>query len=238
MHAVDIYPDAEALAEGAASLIAFSAAEAIAARGRFTLVLSGGQTPRATYARLASEPWATRIDWPRVHVFWGDERCVPPDHPESNYRMAREALLDYVPIPAQNIHRILGELPPDDAARDYEQILRRFFGVAPRFDLVLLGMGDDGHTASLFPHSPVLLEQVHWAAAQHIELRGWRITLTPVALNAAAQIAFLVSGAGKAERLNQVLHGPHQPEEQPAQLINPAQGELRWLADAAAAARL
>jgi len=172
-----------------------------------------------------------------VHVFWGDERCVPPEHPESNYRLAREALLDHVPLPLANIHRIHTEREPAQAAADYERTLRRFFGPgnAPRFDLVLLGLGTDGHTASLFPGTPAVQEHERWVVAHYVpSLAAWRVTLTPAVLNAADQVTFLVAGAEKAGVLDRVLNGPCQPDVLPAQVVRPAGGSLLWLVDAAA----
>jgi 6-phosphogluconolactonase len=245
------YPDAASLAWAAAEHFVTLAVEAIAARGQFAVALSGGSTPRATYALLASDEFAARVDWSRVHVFWGDERCVPPDHPDSNYQMAREALLDHVPLPARNVHRIRGEINPKEAAADYEHMLRSFFArnprgkVArddepiPRFDLVLLGMGEDGHTASLFPATAALHEQTRWVVAYYVDkLSAWRVTLTPVAINAAAHVTFVVFGAAKAERLREVLAKPYQPDALPAQIVRPANGHLLWLADAGAAVHL
>jgi 6-phosphogluconolactonase len=227
------------------------AVEAIAAHGRFAVALSGGSTPRATYALLATEEFASRVDWSHVHIFWGDERCVPPDHSDSNYRMACEALLDHVPLSARNVHRIRGEMNPEEAAADYERVLRSFFarqsrgkGIGderpvPRFDLVLLGMGEDGHTASLFPGTAVLQEGTRWVVAHCVEKLGaWRVTLTLVAINAAARVVFVVSGASKAERLQQVLAGPYPSDVLPAQLVRPGSGHLLWMVDEAAAVLL
>lgn len=230
--------------EAAAERIAGAARQAIASSGRFTWVLSGGSTPRRLYSLLASVRFAERVDWPHVHFFWGDERCVPPDDAESNYRMARETLLDAVKPPSENVHRILGEAEPSRAAASYEQVLRELFparkdAAPPRFDLVLLGMGADGHTASLFPGTAPLLEKTRWVMASHVEeLASWRVTLTPVVINAAAEIVFLVVGADKADRLKQVLQGKPDAEALPAQKIQPTRGELTWLVDADAGARL
>ena len=244
-HDLEVVADADALAREAARYVVRIANEAIAARGQFSVGLSGGSTPRALFERLASPAWALRIDWARAHVFWGDERCVPPDHAESNYRMAREALLDRVPLPPEHSHRIAGELPPAEAARRYEAELRAFFAGGepatpqPRFDLLLLGMGDDGHTASLFPGTAALHETARWAVENYVpRLDSWRITLTVPAINAAAHVLFLVSGAAKAETLRAVLHGPRQPEVYPAQFIQPQAGRLLWLVDRAAATPL
>jgi 6-phosphogluconolactonase len=173
-----------------------------------------------------------------VHIFWGDERCVPPDRPQSNYRMANETLLSRVPLPAENIHRIRGEDEPKLAAAAYEELLRGFLR-GESLDLVLLGMGDNGHTASLFPGLPGVTETVRWVLAQYVEVVSmWRVTMTPVVINAARHVRFLVAGAEKADRLRDVLEGPAQLEVLPSQAIQPTRGELRWLVDAAAAARL
>lgn len=236
------FPSPAALARAAADLFTERAAEAIAQRGRFCVALSGGSSPKAMHQLLASE----KIDWARVHLFWGDERCVPPDHEHSSYRMARETLLDHIAIPAENIHRLRGEVDPERAAQDYEAELRAFAGPsilseakskdAPlRFDLIYLGMGDDGHTASIFPGSSAVRERERWVLAQEHTAPPLplvtRLTFTPVLLNAAACVAFLVSGAGKAARLAQVLHGPYQPETLPAQIVRPSDGKLLWLVD-------
>ena len=225
---------------GAAELFVEQAHEALRARGRFSVALAGGNTPKRAYELLAEEPCRSSIDWRRVHVFWGDERCVPPDDARSNYGMARAALLERVPIPAVNVNRIRGELPPVDAASEYETGLARFFGSqAVQFDLVVLGLGTNGHTASLFPGTPVLHERVRRAAEVYVaELDTWRVTLTEPVLNAAALVAFLVSGADKSDVLRQVIFGPREPERLPAQLIQPAAGETRWLVDRAAASCL
>jgi 6-phosphogluconolactonase len=230
---LQVLPDADALARRAAELIAQAVQHTST---RFCIALSGGSTPKTLYTLLAAPEFAPQIEWPRVHVFWGDERCVPPDHPDSNYRMARETLLDYVPIPPENIHRIAGEFEPAEAAALYEQHLRSFFDGEPRFDLILLGMGNDGHTASLFPHTPALHEQERWVVANYaLAQQLWRVTFTPAAINAAARVMFLVSGAEKAETLRRVLNGPSMPEELPAQLVQPVSGETTWLLDRAAA---
>ena len=244
---LQIVSDLEQLVTVAAERVVNLAAEAIAENGRFTIALSGGSTPKPVYEKLATEGFAKRVDWPRVQIFWGDERCVPPDDPQSNYRMTREALLDHVPIPALNVHCIRGEQDPREAAEAYARELRAIFGgdaekddpPAKGFDLILLGMGDNGHTASLFPGLAAILEQCKWVLAQYVEVvTAWRITLTPVVINAARNVTFLVSGAGKAEPLRQVLEGPYQPEVLPAQVIKPRNGRLTWLVDRPAAAHL
>lgn len=242
---VRTFPDVEAVSEAAAREFVDRAREAVAARGRFTAALSGGSTPRRLYQLLAGPPLGDQVDWGRVEVFWGDERCVPPDDKDSNYRMAREALLDRVPIPPDHVHRMEAERPDRDAAaRDYEATLARAFGVAPggeppAFDLVLLGLGPDGHTASLFPHTTALDETQRWVVANHVpKLGADRLTLTVRVLNRAREVLFLVAGADKAEPLAGVLEGPPDPRRLPAQLVRPANGRLVWFVDRQAAARL
>jgi 6-phosphogluconolactonase len=223
-----VYPDADSLARAAAEHFITLAAEAIAAPGRFAVALAGGSTPQATYALLATAVFAARVDWSRVHVFWGDERCVPPDHPDSNYRMAHEALLDKIPIPAENVHRIQGERPPNMAAALYQAELEAVLGVNGRFDLILLGMGTDGHTASLFPGTTALEERAHAVVAVYVQqLQAWRITLTLPVINAARHVLFLVSGTAKASALARVRAG----EPLPAGLVQPTQGQLIWLVE-------
>jgi 6-phosphogluconolactonase len=233
---VRVHQDLAALVEAGAALFAEKAAAAQAERGMFHVALSGGSTPRAMFKRLAAEPHRSGIDWARVSVYWGDERAVAPKDSASNYRMARESLLRHVPIPAAQVHRIEGERDPAAAAADYEERLRKIWPNAPFpvFDLVFLGMGADGHTASLFPHTDVLDEQTAWVAAVNVpQLDAWRITLTAPVLNAAHMAVFLVAGADKAARLESVLGRKQHPHDQPAQLIHP-QGVLLWLIDEAA----
>lgn len=247
MSRITVYPDHASLIAGATDLIVELAAKAIAERGRFTLALSGGSTPRPVYARLATEDFRDRIDWPKVQIFFGDERCVPPDNPQSNYHMVRTALLDQVPVRPGNIHRIRGEEAPEKAAADYTGTLQHQFGgdiafggsPPEGFDLILLGMGDNGHTASLFPGLAAVTETVRWVMALYVEVAGmWRVTMTPVIINAARQVVFLVSGTEKAEMLQRVLEGPYQPAVLPSQIIKPVSGGLHWLLDAPAATRL
>lgn len=239
MAEVEVCADDDALMAAAAETVVRSAAEAIEEAGQATVALSGGTTPKRLYQLLATPGYASRVDWPRVHVFFGDERCVPPNDPASNYRMAREALLDRVPIPPANVHRMRGEDEPATAAADYERELRQVLGARARLDLVLLGMGDNGHTASLFPGLTAVREHQRWVVAEHVaEVGMWRITLTPAAINAAAEVVFLVSGAGKADMLARVVEGPRAPDTLPAQVVAPTNGQLRWLVDAAAAVNL
>ncbi len=236
---VRLYADKEAVAEAVAQHFVTLAVEAIAQKQPFSVALAGGSTPRPAYESLATPRYADRLDWSQVELFWGDERCVPPDHAESNYRMAYEALLRHVPIPEQNVHRMWGELEPEQAAEDYEEQLRSSFGDVrvPRFDLILLGLGEDGHTASLFPHTPVLQGQgqERWVVAHYVEKLGaWRLTLTPVVLNAAENVTFIVVGERKAAILEEVTEGPYRPQELPAQRVQPRRGRLRWFVDRAA----
>lgn len=229
------YPTLAELAVAAADKIEALATQAIAEQGHFSVALAGGSTPRAIHQALA----AKNLDWGSIQIFWGDERCVPPDHPESNYRMALETLLNHISIPPENIHPIQGDIDPAQAATEYEHQLRMFLGATPRFDLILLGMGDDGHTASLFPHTAAIHEQTRWVVGHYVEkLDTWRISLTPFVINQAAQVIFLVVGGTKAAILRQVLQGPYQPDTLPAQIVQPTNGGLLWLVDAAAGALL
>jgi 6-phosphogluconolactonase len=227
------YDDYEALSNAAAGIFVQQARQAAQSKGWFGVVLSGGHTPQRTYQLLAQPPYRDRVSWGQVHVFWGDERCVPPADHRSNARMAHEALLDHVPIPASQIHPIACGQAPRQAADDYEAVLREFFGdQPPRFDLILLGLGENGHTASLFPDTPVLDEQRRWVSDVYVARQDLvRVTLTAPLVNRAAVVAFLVSGAGKAGVLREVLEGPIDPHRLPAQLIRPSHGELHWLVD-------
>ncbi|HEV8672729.1 MAG TPA: 6-phosphogluconolactonase [Methylomirabilota bacterium] len=242
---VVVLDDPAALADEAAGRVAAAARETVAAQGRFAVALSGGTTPRALFERLAGPPWRHEVPWSRAEVFWGDERWVPPDHPESNYRMARAALLDPVGIPPERVHRIAGEAAdPAAAAAAYEAEIARVLGGVPGerppvFDLVLLGMGADGHTASLFPGTAALAERRRWVVANAVPGLGThRITLTLPILNRAARVLFLVAGADKAATLREVLEGPVDPQRLPAQAVRPEAGHLVWLVDRAAAAAL
>jgi 6-phosphogluconolactonase len=231
----------------AARMVVGLARDAVAARGRFTIALSGGNTPAGLYRLLGGEGDTTfrdAIDWPAVEVFWSDERHVPPNDPTSNYRMAAETLLTRVPIPPPHIHRIAAEWPDAEvAARAYETALRTGFnmgaGDVPRLDLLLLGMGPDGHTASLFPGSPAIEERRRLVAAPWVaKLNAFRITLTPPVLDAARAVIVLVSGTEKADALWQVLRGDEAPDRFPAQVLRAATGAVTWLVDEAAASRL
>ena len=231
---IKVLPDVPDVAHEAAERVV-AAASLAADEGRtFSLALSGGSTPKALYELLALDAYRPRIDWAKVEVFFGDERNVPPDHKDSNYRMAREALLAKVPIPGDNVYRMAGELDANEAAKQYGQMLKEKFGDGG-LDLVLLGMGEDGHTASLFPGTSALGEARHRCVASYVEkLKTWRITLTAPFINRSQQVMVLVTGASKARRLAEVLEGEQDPQRRPIQLIRP-EGRLVWLVDAAAA---
>jgi len=223
-----VFEEQTALARGAAEVFVQAAVGAIAQRRRFVVALSGGSTPRSTYELLSSPEFASRVDWPRVHIFWGDERMVPPHHADSNYRMALESFLAKVAIPDTQIHRIRGELSAEEAAQAYAADLSATLGIGGRFDLILLGLGSDGHTASLFPGTSAVQEQVAPVAAVYVErLAAWRVTLTLPTINATRSVVFLISGSGKRETLARMRAG----ERLPATLIRPDSGQLLWLLD-------
>jgi len=235
---IQVLPDPAALAEAAAQRVAAAAREAIALADHFSIGLSGGSTPKVLYQLLASEPQRSQIDWPKVELFFVDERCVPPDHPDSNYRMVNETLLSQAPIPRDNVYRMRGEIDPNEAAKEYGMMLKEKFG-DEGFDLILLGMGEDGHTASLFPGTPAVIETHHRCVANYAEHsttgKSWRITLTAPFINRCREVIIVVAGAGKAKTLAAVLEGPKDPRKYPVQLIEPISGKLTWLVDAAAA---
>jgi 6-phosphogluconolactonase len=228
-----IVRDVGELARKAAEQFVALAGAAVARAARFAVALSGGSTPRALYELLGSTEYRERIDWRHVHLFWGDERCVPPDHSESNFRMVRKIWISQIQIPAENIHRMEGEKEPRAAAAAYEQELQQFFapapGQMPRFDLILLGVGADGHTASLFPGNAALDEQERFVVADYVEkLKAHRVTLTLPVINAAAQVTLLVSGASKAAVVRRILRGS-ETAKLPAAKVRPANGSLAWL---------
>ena len=241
---IHVYPTSQAVLEAAAHHFLDHAHRAIAARDSFTLALAGGSTPTGLYAMLAAPPFLSQLDWTKVRFFWGDERHVPPDHADSNYRMAHEALLSHLPISASQVYRVPSELPDaHTVAGQYEAVLREQFNVSepdiPCFDLILLGMGPDGHTASLFPGTGAVHETSRLIAAPWVEkLETSRITFTPVLLNHARQVTFLICGHAKAETLHAVLEGPFQPDVLPAQIIGPRAGILTWFVDQEAAGAL
>jgi 6-phosphogluconolactonase len=236
-----VFKDLEELSRAAAERFVRQAAQSIEQRGRFLVALNGGSTPNRMFQLLATN-YRDYVDWTNVHVFWGDERCVPPDDPGSSYGQAREMLFSHVPIPASNVHRVKGELGPVEASNDYSSILKEFASpplVWPRFDLVYLGMGEDGHTASLFPGSPIdVAEPVIPVTAHYQDRPANRVSLTPVVFNSAHMVVFMATGEKKAQTLAEVLRGRYNPEQYPAQRIEPKEGRLIWLVDEDAASRL
>jgi 6-phosphogluconolactonase len=237
-----VLDDADELYVRAAEEIAHIAGESICTHGEFTLCLSGGSTPAATYDLLATR-FHLSVDWKELQCFWGDERCVPPDDPESNFAMANRTILSRLALKPAQIHRIRGEDDPPEAAREYEQMLRDHFnlgqGEFPRFDLVMLGLGDNSHTASLFPGDPAVHETSRMAVAVQVDAEPpRRITLTPPVINNAQRVMFLVAGQSKAPAVKDVLEGPRDVDKYPAQIIAPENGELIWLLDRAAASLL
>jgi 6-phosphogluconolactonase len=241
-----VEPDSAALARRAAQYFAEKSAAAAAANGRARIAISGGSTPKAAFGLLAdpAQPWRAQMPWTQLDLWWVDERCVPPDNADSNYRMTREAMLDKVPLKAEQVHRMEGELDPGDAAARYEMELRNGFALKdaelPRFDVLQLGLGPDGHTASLFPHTEALHEISRLVTANHVETvkDSWRVTLTQPVINHAAEVFFLVGGKDKAQILKEVLLGPVDRERLPSQSIAPEGGILTLLLDTAAAALL
>jgi 6-phosphogluconolactonase len=241
---IEIFPDAEALALHAADVLALAAQEGAAARGRFAVALSGGETPRPLYRMLARQQFSQKIPWRRVQLYWGDERCVAPDDPASNYAAARDAFIKHVPVPPANVHRMLGEEEPGAAADAYEKELRdlaardRPPSGTPVFDLVILGLGRDGHTASLFPRSDALTVEDRFCVATQAPDGSPRLTVTAPVINAARRVWFYVSGSDKAGMVAEVLEGLRAPLAVPAQGVAPVHGTLTWMLDEAAAAEL
>ncbi len=241
-----VVADAAALAVEAAERFTGAAEKAVAEQGRARIAISGGSTPKAAFGLLADpgKPWFKRVPWDKLDLFWVDERCVPPDHADSNYRMTREAMLDKVSLKPEQVHRMEGELEPAVAAARYESLLRNVFRLegaeTPRFDLVALGMGPDGHTASLFPHTDAIHELGRLVVANHVPQQkdSWRLTLTWPVINQASSVFFEIGGADKAGVLHEVLTGPQDPERLPSQLIWPSSGILSMVLDQAAAALL
>jgi len=240
-----VWPSAVEMAMASARMFAARVEQAVAKRGVARVALSGGSTPQATFKLLADPagPFAATVPWNKVQLFWVDERCVGPDDPESNYGVCRALLLSKVSIPAANVFRMEGELDPEVAASRYESTLRNVMKLegaeSPAFDLLTLGMGPDGHTASLFPHTAAIDEMGRLVVANHVEKKeAWRITLTWPVINQAAEVVFEVEGPSKTDILAEVLTGPRDPERLPAQLIRPSNGKLLFLLDEAAAAKL
>jgi 6-phosphogluconolactonase len=236
---ITIVPDADALAVHAADHFIDLANEAAKLRNIAHVALAGGSTPRAMNALLAASPRREGVDWSTIRFFFGDERCVPPDHPDSNYRMTRETLFDPLGIDPAHVHRVAGEDEPQAAAAAYDALLQRELGPLPVFDIVYLGMGPDGHTASLFPGTLSHLDLARYCVANFVpKFNSYRITITPRVINAARHVTITAGGAEKADSLAAVLEGPRQPDIYPVQLVAPTAGELHWYIDAAAAAKL
>lgn len=241
-----VYENQEALSRATAEHFVEGIQSAVAARGIARIAISGGGSPKPVFALLAdpNQPYREAIPWDRLRIFWVDERCVPPESPDSNYGNARALLLDKVPLAPRNIVRIEGELDPEEAASRYEAAIRAHFRLEgaeiPTFDVIQLGMGDDGHTASLFPHTEALHEMGRVAVANHVpqQKQSWRATLTWPVINAGREVFFLIEGKPKADPVGRVLQGPYDPETLPSQLIQPQSGKLLFLLDRAAAAHL
>ncbi|WP_165836382.1 6-phosphogluconolactonase [Taibaiella soli] len=237
---IKVFPTLDALDEATAALIITIAKSAVADKGRFTISLSGGQTPQRLYKLLAGPEYSMQMVWDKTFVFWGDERCVPPDDEQNNAHMARTALLDHITIPAANIYPVPVELSPEPAAHKYERQIKDFFlGQPPAFDLILLGLGENGHTASLFPGTDALGESDRLIKDVYVtEQKMYRITMTAKLINEADNIIFLAAGSNKAAILSKVIVGPYQPDTYPAQYIQPKHGMLYWYLDKQAAALL
>jgi 6-phosphogluconolactonase len=240
-----VEPDPAALAQRAAQYFSEMVSESVADQNRARIAISGGSTPKAAFHLLADpdQPWRARMPWDKLSLYWVDERTVPPDHPDSNYRMTREAMLDHVPVHWDQVHRMEGELDPEVAASRYESKLRDSFRLegaeSPRFDLISLGMGPDGHTASLFPNTEAIHEMTRLVTSNNVpQLCTRRITLTWPVINHARSVFFLIAGADKADRVREVFMGPRDPERLPSQLIWPSSGILTLFLDKAAAAHL
>jgi 6-phosphogluconolactonase len=237
---IKVFSDFQKLSSAAADLFVDAASDAVATSGRFAVALSGGGSPRQTYRMLGQTPYREKVAWEKVNVFWGDERCVPAGDPRHNATAAFEDLLDHVPVVKNQIHPILCDRSAQAAATEYDSLLRSFFhDRTVSFDLILLGLGGDGHTASLFPHSHVLNERQCWAKEVFVpEQDMFRVTLTPAVINRSAIVLFLVYGNSKSQVMQNVLEGPHNPQLLPAQFIKPSEGKLFWFVDESAASNL
>jgi len=238
---VEVLPDLEALSRRAAEIFVAVSKNSIARKKRFAVAISGGSTPRRMYTLLGSLGYRERVEWPRVHFFWADERCVPKEDEASNFKSAFDALLSKIDLPEKNIHRVKGEEPPDKAASDYEKEIRRFFGESeiPVFDLIFLGIGEDGHTASLFPGSKSIEETVRLAIPVYLEKPGKnRVTLTLPVLNHAGEVLFLAAGSSKAAVVSEILEDGEKKKRFPAGLVHPAPEKMTWLIDQEAAGKL
>ncbi len=233
---IHAYPNKEKLVAATTEFVADSIEQAIQQNDLCNMALSGGNTPGGVFSLLASTPYRDRVDWCRLHLFWGDERMVPPEHQDSNFRLVQETLLDHVKIPDENVHRMRGEIAPEEAAAEYAELLHNHFKVSPpRFDLMLLGLGEDGHTASLFPETDAVEESEKHAVAVFVpKLDAWRVTLTLPVINSARKTLFLVSGKSKSEMVQRIVSNKQPAKEIPATMVNPQNGELHWMLDSEA----
>ncbi|MHC4268520.1 MAG: 6-phosphogluconolactonase [Planctomycetota bacterium] len=230
---IHIYPNKEKLVAATTERVVGSIEKVIKENGLCNMALAGGNTPGGVYSMLAANPYQDRLDWSRLHLFWGDERMVSPEHQDSNFRMVRETLLDHVAIPDDNVHRIHGEIAPEQAAEEYASLLNDHFKTnLPGFDIILLGLGEDGHTASLFPETDAVEECEQHAVAVFVpRFDSWRVTLTLPVLNAAREIYFLVSGRSKSDIMQRIMSIKQPSKEFPATMVDPVNGELHWMLD-------
>ena len=235
-----VFKEPDELSHAVAKWMADVIASTLKKSNRFTIALSGGSTPRLLHKILAADPYKEQIDWSKLHIFWGDERDVPFEDDRNNAKMAYDTLLNFVPVPPSQVHVMRTDIPAAESAQEYEKILHTYFdGAATSFDLVLLGMGDDGHTLSLFPGTAAVHEEKAWAIAYYLKAQDMsRITLTKTIVNRSARVAFMTTGTGKAHALKEVLKGDYNPDLYPSQEIKPVTGELHWFVDEAAASGL
>ena len=230
---IHAYPNKEKLVAATTERIADCIEQAIQQNGLCNMALSGGNTPGGIFSLLGSSPYRDRLDWSRLHLFWGDERVVPPEHEDSNFRLVQETLLGHIKIPAENVHRMRGEIAPEEAAAEYAELMHGHFkDNPPCFDLMLLGLGEDGHTASLFPETDAVEESEKHAVAVFVpKLDVWRVTLTLPVINASKKVLFLVSGKSKSEMVQRIMSNKQPDKEIPATMVNPQNGELHWMLD-------
>ena len=235
---IHVYPNKEKLVAATAERVINLIGQAIQENGLCNIALAGGNTPREVYSMLAANSYRDRVDWNGLHIFWGDERMVPPEHQDSNFRMVQQTLLEHIKIPDGNVHRIRGEITPEQAAAEYTELLHDHFREdSPHFDLILLGIGEDGHTASLFPDTDAIEEcERHTVAVFVPRLNTWRVTLTLPVLNAAREVIFLVSGSSKSNIIQRIMSVKQPTKDLPATMVNPENGTLHWMLDSEAAA--
>lgn len=236
---VHVYDDVPALLNATADFVRDTIADTLMRKPLCFVALSGGNTPRALYAMLAADPYRKEIEWDRIRFFFGDERFVPHDHPDSNFRMAKESLFDPAGVDMKNVFPVSASMPPHQAAAEYEKTIKAVIGASGVFDIILLGLGNDAHTASLFPNSDVLEERSAWVKEVYVKsLKAWRITFTATLINAARAVVFLTHGSSKARAVKNVFEGKRDPESYPAQLVAPVSGDTHWFLDSEAAAQI